>query len=120
MNTRGKSPRTRSGAAGFTLFAVLLAVAFMAGIVATFGRHVIVAGRSGMASPALLASREAASSGIAWARQSIVSGNGAVAGTVPVGEVEATVAVTAKPSGHQVVSVESFGGDGRGARPNWP
>jgi len=122
MNTRcmyrRKSVR-HAGTAGFTLFAVLLAVAFMAGLVATYGRHVVVAGRGGMASPALLDSREACSSGLAIARQAIVSGSGTTAGAMPIGpggDLETVFSVVSTPSGHQLVSVESLGGDGLGAR----
>lgn len=119
MNSRNRLQATggrRAGTSGFTLFAVLLAVAFMAGLVATYGRHVVVAGRGGMASPALTDSREACSSGLSIARQSIVSGGGATAGTIPAGDVATTYSVVSKPNGHQLVSVESMGGDGLGAR----
>ena len=102
--------------AGFTLFTVLLAVSVMAGLVVAYGRHVVVSGRGGMASPPLLAAREACHSGLAFARQAMVAGKQELPSTIPVGDALAGLSVAETPSGHAVMSVESFGGDGLGAR----
>jgi hypothetical protein len=119
LRNRSMCPRSgcrTDGSKGFALVAVLLAVAFMAGLVATYGRHVVVAGRSGMASPALLASREACHSGLTVTRQALVAGEGVVPSSIPTGDGLATVTVAMTPGGNHSVSVRSLGGDGLGAR----
>ena len=117
MNTIDMRPVRPSRAdAGFTLLAVLIAVAIMAGLVATYGRHVIVAGRGGMASPSLLATRDACHSGLAYARQSLVCGEGSVASSIPAGGTLAMISVDQTAGGDDLVSVESVTADGLGAR----
>jgi hypothetical protein len=118
MSTRHTRPprARRTAVAGYTLVAVLLAVAVMAGLVAAYGRHVIVAGRGGMASPQLLATREACHSGLAYARQALVAGTAAGTSSVPIGDAVATISVAETAGGHQLVTVESVGDDGLGAR----
>lgn len=113
---RPRSRGRRTGATGFTLLAVLIAVAVMAGLVATYGRHVVVVGRSGMSSPQLLAAREAAHSGLAFARQAAVSGEALASGSIPVGDGEVALSVETTAGGNQRVSAESLAGDGLGAR----
>jgi len=112
---RPRRPRAAQ-AAGFTLIAVLLAVGVMAGLVAAYGRHVIVSARGGMASPQLLASREACHSGLTLARQAILSGAEAVPATIPAGDGLAGITVVATSGGHQQLEVDSLGEDGLGAR----
>jgi hypothetical protein len=117
MSAPRRHPKhSRAHAAGYTLFAVLLAVAFISGLVATYGRHVVVAGRGGMASPDLLASREACQSGLTFARQSILSGGEELINSIPAGDEVAMLSVEETASGHQLVSVEVAGDDGLGAR----
>jgi len=101
---------------GFALLAVLLAVGVIAGLVATFGRHVIVDARAGMASPEVLASREACHSGLLYSRQALVSGTAVANVSLPVDECTATISVAPLAGGHQAVHVESLGSDGLGAR----
>jgi hypothetical protein len=109
-------PPRRPQSAGFTLIAVLLAVGVMAGLVTAYGRHVVVSGRGSMASPQLLASREACHSGLTLARQAILSGEEAVPATIPAGDGLAGISVVETESGHQQLSIESLGEDGLGAR----
>ncbi len=103
-------------AAGYTLMAVLLAVVVMAGMVTAWGRHVVVSGRGGMASPKLLASREACHSGLTLARQVVLSGEESVPSTVPAGDGLAGITVVETSGGHQQLAIESMGEDGLGAR----
>jgi hypothetical protein len=110
-----RSPR-RAASAGFTLIAVLMALCVMAGLVAAYGRHVIVSGRSGMASPRLLAARESCHSGLTLARQTLLSGSGAVPATVPAGDGVAGVSVTVTADGHEKMYLQSMGQDGLGAK----
>ncbi len=103
-------------AAGFTLIAVLLAVGVMAGLVTAWGRHVVVSNRGGMASPQLLASREACHSGLTLARQSLLSGEDTVPSSIPAGDCLAGITVVETAGGHQQLAIESVGEDGLGAR----
>jgi hypothetical protein len=113
MNTATLSRRPR---AGFTLIAVLMALCVITGLVAAYGRHVIVSGRGGLASPKLLAAREACHSGMTIARQTLLSGDGAVPATVPAGAGLAGITVTVTDDGHEKLAIESMGQDGLGAR----
>lgn len=114
MRTLVHAPR-RDRPAGFTLFTVLMVLCVIAGIVSTYGRHVIVSGRGGMASPSLLSAREACHSGLTLARQSLLSGADSVPATVPAGESVAGISVT--PMGDNLqVAIEAMGDDGLGAR----
>lgn len=101
---------------GFTLLAVLTAVALVAGFVAAYGRHVVVESRAGMASPSLLASRESCHSGLQYVRQALVAGGGLANTAVPAGESSADVAVEELLGGHFAVQVDSVNIDGLGAR----
>lgn len=101
---------------GFTLIAVMLAVVVMVGLVAAWGRHVVIAGRGGLASHALLASREACHSGLTFARQAALSGAEEIPAAIPCGEAVAHLTVTATGDGDQLLSVESLGQDDLGAR----
>ena len=112
MRTLAHAPRRD---AGFTLLSVLLVLCVIAGIVASYGRHVIVTGRGGMASPSLLSAREDCHSGLTLARQSLLSGSESVPATVPAGDGLAGITIT--PIGdNQQIAIEAMGDDGLGAR----
>lgn len=106
----------RPEAAGYILLTVLIAVGVITGLVAAYGRHVIVQGRGGMASMPLLESREACFSGVRFARQSLVSGAAFGTQTIPAGMNSATYTVTPLPLGNTSLFVQSVGEDGLGAR----
>ena len=112
MNTQRHAPRQT----GFALMSVLIAVGVITGLVATYGRHVVVEGRSNMASTPLLESREACHSGVRFARQAMVSGTDISSATVPSGSCSADISVTTLPLGNKAVQIESVGQDGLGAR----
>ena len=113
---RTAKPPRHARSAGFTLIAVLLAVGVMAGLVTAYGRHVIVSSRGGMASPQLLASREACHSGLVLARQALLSGDDAMPATIPAGDGLAGITLSETTSGHELLTIESMGEDGLGAR----
>lgn len=111
-----KQQHKNSNSSGYVLLSVLVSVGVITGLVAAYGRHVIVEGRSGMASLPLLESREACHSGVRFARQALVSGTASSSQTVPSGSCSATYTVTSLPLGNQALSVQSVGNDGLGAR----
>ncbi len=106
-------PRESSG---YVLLSVLVAVGVITGLVAAYGRHVVVEGRSGMAAGPLLEAREACFSGVGFARQSVVTGAAAGTQTIPSGSCSATISVASLPLGNQALVVQSLGVDGLGAR----
>ena len=118
MRTHAHRPRGPRPArpAGFTLITVLVLLCIMAGLVAAYGRHVIISGRGGMSSPALAAARETCRSGLTLARQTILSGDGTVPATVPAGDGLAGITVTTVADGHEQFSIQSMSQDGLGAK----
>src|SRR5262249_21974961 len=90
-------------------------IVVMAGLVAAYGRHVVVAGRGGMASPKLLAARESCHSGLTVARQAILSGTAAPA-TVPAGDSSAGISGSVLDDGPEQLNIQSMREDGLGAK----
>lgn len=95
---------------GYVLASVLIVVGIIAGFVAAYGTHVVLAGRAGLASKPLAAARETCQSGLVLARQGLLSGSAA-----PTFE-GATVDVDDLGDGRLLVEVSALDADGLGAR----